>query len=160
MEASYFYREHGRVIGPISWENLQTLCRRQSINPTTEVRNNDGPWIQVREYPSLLALFPEPARVKKPISRQHAPQEDVTNSGFSLDDLVGPKKPQALTMASLVEEASSHRRLKEKTTRSDEDKTSYWSLGVVVVIGLAAHGAIVWNYSAIFAFVRDLVGIK
>lgn len=64
--AEYFYKENGRIIGPISAENVKSLCQRGKISASTEIRKDAGKWVQAGSIKGLSGHIPAVA-VKDPI---------------------------------------------------------------------------------------------
>lgn len=62
--SSFFYRDGGRVIGPISGANLKDLCKRGRITRETEIRKDEGSWTKAGKVKGLGEHFPaEPVAV-------------------------------------------------------------------------------------------------
>lgn len=162
----YFYRTSDRVIGPLSWQNIETLCERGLIGPATPVRKNDGFWTEASNIDELSPHFRilndiAPPR-KEMKSKSTPPPSKVSppSPSESFDDLFAPKKMEEFNMAQLYSESQNRLPKSNSNRHKEEEGSSYFSVGVMILVALAAHGAIAWNYGPIAAFVRDLFGMK
>ena len=151
--AEYFYRKSGRVIGPISWQNVETLCQRGLIDLSTKIQKDGGRWKRAIDYDRLEAFFEIDDSLDSP---QNASRQTVSTNHADPTSFTKPPKEQQLVISQLYTEPDSAKPLPFQSQKNEEG-TSFVSIAIVVILGIGIHACIFMNYGNIEAYVKGLM---
>ena len=73
MATRWFYRVQGKVVGPMTNDELLRKVKIQEVKPDTEIRKDDSAWFPAQQVSGLFetAFKGHPNQVEKPVETEY-----------------------------------------------------------------------------------------